>query len=92
MKAIVHDVYGSVDVLELRDVDMPEVGDDQVLVRVHAAGVDRGVWHLMTGLPYLVRMRASGCADPTPRCAASTWPERSRRSARTSPGSGPATK
>jgi NADPH:quinone reductase-like Zn-dependent oxidoreductase len=64
MKAIVHDVYGSVDVLELRDVDMPEVGDDQVLVRVHAAGVDRGVWHLMTGLPYLVRIAGVGLRRP----------------------------
>ena len=56
MKAIVQDTYGSPDVLELRDIDKPVVGDDDVLVCVHAAGVDRGVWHLMTGLPYLVRM------------------------------------
>ena len=37
MKAIVHDTYGSLDVLELRDIDKPVVGDDDVLVRVHAA-------------------------------------------------------
>jgi NADPH:quinone reductase-like Zn-dependent oxidoreductase len=43
MKAIVQDTYGSADVLELRDIDRPEIGDDEVLVRVHAAGVDRGV-------------------------------------------------
>lgn len=55
MKAIVQDRYGSPDVLELRDIDRPEIGDDEVLVRVHAAAVDPGVWHLMTGLPYLVR-------------------------------------
>ena len=48
MKAIVQDVYGSVDVLELRDVDTPVPGDDDVLIRVRAAGVDQGVWHLMT--------------------------------------------
>jgi NADPH:quinone reductase-like Zn-dependent oxidoreductase len=56
MKAIVQDEYGSPDVLELRDVDKPRFGDDEVLVRVHAAGVDRGVWHLMTGLPYFLRL------------------------------------
>jgi NADPH:quinone reductase-like Zn-dependent oxidoreductase len=42
MKAIVQETYGSADVLELRDVDQPEIADDEVLVRVHAAGVDRG--------------------------------------------------
>jgi NADPH:quinone reductase-like Zn-dependent oxidoreductase len=51
MNAIAHDRYGSADVLELRDVDKPAVGADVVLVRVHAAGVDSGVWHLMTGMP-----------------------------------------
>jgi len=56
MKAIVQDTYGSPDVLELSDIDKPVVEHDDVLVRVHAAGVDRGVWHLMTGLPYLVRL------------------------------------
>src|SRR3712207_4250822 len=56
MKAIVQDTYGSPDVLKLREIDKPEVGDDGALVRVHAAGVDRGVWHLMTGLPYLTRL------------------------------------
>ncbi|MFC8619649.1 NAD(P)-dependent alcohol dehydrogenase [Micromonospora purpureochromogenes] len=56
MKAIVQDRYGSADVWELRDIDPPRPGDDDVLVRVHAAGVDPGVWHLMTGLPYPVRL------------------------------------
>jgi NADPH:quinone reductase-like Zn-dependent oxidoreductase len=56
MKAIVQEEYGSPDVLELKDVEQPEIGDDEVLVRVHAAGVDRGVWHLMTGLPYFLRL------------------------------------
>jgi NADPH:quinone reductase-like Zn-dependent oxidoreductase len=41
MKAIVQDSYGSADVLELRDIDKPEIADDEVLVRVRAAGVDR---------------------------------------------------
>jgi NADPH:quinone reductase-like Zn-dependent oxidoreductase len=49
MKAIVHDTYGLTDVLELRDIDKPGVGDHDVLVRVHSAGVNMGVWHLMRG-------------------------------------------
>jgi NADPH:quinone reductase-like Zn-dependent oxidoreductase len=64
MKAIVQDTYGSADVLELRDIDPPEIADDQVLVRVHAAGVDRGVWHLMAGLPYPIRMAGYGVRAP----------------------------
>jgi NADPH:quinone reductase-like Zn-dependent oxidoreductase len=56
MKAIVQDTYGSADVLELRDIDRPEPKDDEVLVRVHAAGLHRGDWHVMTGLPYLIRV------------------------------------
>lgn len=50
------DVYGSADVLELRDIDTPVIGDRDVLVRVRAAGVDPSVWHLMTGTPYLIRL------------------------------------
>ena len=64
MKAIVHDTYGSADVLELRDIDRPEIADDEVLVRVHAAGVDRGVWHVMTGLPYPIRLAGFGLRAP----------------------------
>jgi len=56
MQAIVHDVYGDADVLQLRDIQAPSVGTNDVLVRVRAAGVDRGVWHLMTGTPHLVRL------------------------------------
>jgi NADPH:quinone reductase-like Zn-dependent oxidoreductase len=64
MKAIVHDEYGSADGLELRDLAKPEVGDNEVLVRVHAAGVDRGVWHVMTGLPYPIRLAGYGLRAP----------------------------
>ncbi len=64
MKAIVQDTYGSTDVLELRDIDKPEIADDEVLVRVHAAGVDRGVWHTMTGLPYPIRLAGYGLRAP----------------------------
>jgi NADPH:quinone reductase-like Zn-dependent oxidoreductase len=64
MKAIVRDSYGSSDVLELRDIGKPEIADDEVLVRVHAAGVDRGVWHIMTGLPYPIRLAGYGLRAP----------------------------
>src|SRR5918997_258224 len=67
MKAIAQDRYGSTDVLEFRDVDRPEIAADEVLVRVHAAGVDRGVWHLMTGLPYPVRLAGYGVRAPKNR-------------------------
>jgi NADPH:quinone reductase-like Zn-dependent oxidoreductase len=56
MQAIVQDTYGSADVLHLSEIDRPQVGAGQVLVRVHAAGVDFGVWHLMAGIPYAVRL------------------------------------
>ena len=64
MKAIVRDTYGSADVLELRDIDKPEIADDEVLVHVHAAGMDRGVWHVMTGLPYPIRLAGYGLRAP----------------------------
>ena len=64
MKAIVQDTYGSPDTLELRDIDKPEVGNDEVLVRVHAAGVDQGVWHVMAGLPYPIRLAGYGLRVP----------------------------
>src|SRR5215204_5446524 len=60
MKAMVWDAYGPPDVLELRDIDIPEIADDEVLVRVHAAGVGRDVWHVMTGLPYPIRLAGYG--------------------------------
>jgi NADPH:quinone reductase-like Zn-dependent oxidoreductase len=56
MKAIVQDRFGSPDVLDYRDIEDPSVGKDGVLVRVHAAGCGPDVWHLMTGLPYFVRV------------------------------------
>jgi NADPH:quinone reductase-like Zn-dependent oxidoreductase len=64
MKAIIQDNYGSAEVLELRDVEKPRPGDDELLIRVHAAGLDPGVWHLMTGLPYLVRLMGFGLRKP----------------------------
>jgi NADPH:quinone reductase-like Zn-dependent oxidoreductase len=56
MKAIVQDTYGSADVLDLRDVDQPVPRDDDVLLRVLAASVFIGDWHIMTGLPYVFRL------------------------------------
>ncbi len=63
MKAIVQDSYGSVEVLHARDIERPEVGDDQVLVRVHAASVHVGDWILMTGSPFVMRF-ATGLRKP----------------------------
>jgi NADPH:quinone reductase-like Zn-dependent oxidoreductase len=64
MRAVVRDRYGPADVLELRTVEVPEVADDEVLVRVHAAGLDRGAWHIMAGLPYLIRIAGYGLRAP----------------------------
>lgn len=64
MKAVVQDVYGNPEVLQLRDVTKPVAGDGGLLIRVRAAGVDRGVWHLMTGLPYLMRVVGYGLRRP----------------------------
>jgi NADPH:quinone reductase-like Zn-dependent oxidoreductase len=55
MLAMVQDMYGSAEVLELRDIDKPEIGDDEVLVRVRAAGVNPADWAIMSGLPYIAR-------------------------------------
>jgi NADPH:quinone reductase-like Zn-dependent oxidoreductase len=56
MKAIVRHKYGSPDVLRLEDIEEPVVEDDRVLVRVRAASVNAADWHLLRGLPYLLRM------------------------------------
>jgi len=58
MRAVVQDAYGeeASDVLRLEEIERPKVGDDDVFVRVRAAGVHVGDWHVMTGLPYLIRM------------------------------------
>ena len=56
MKAIAQDRYGPADVLELRDIDVPAVGERDVVVRVRAAGCGPDVWHYMTGQPYFARL------------------------------------
>ena len=63
MKAIVQDTYGSAEVLEAREIEKPRIGDDEVLVRVHAASVHVGDWIVMSGKPYVMRM-ATGLRKP----------------------------
>jgi NADPH:quinone reductase-like Zn-dependent oxidoreductase len=69
MRAIVQDKYGeeAADVLRLEEINRPEVGDDDVLVRVRAASVHIGDWHVMTGLPYLLRVVGFGFRAPKVR-------------------------
>jgi NADPH:quinone reductase-like Zn-dependent oxidoreductase len=67
MKAIVLDEYGSPDVLELREIDKPVVGDDEVLVRVHADCLHPDVRHMMRGMPYFLRIIGAGLRMPSNR-------------------------
>jgi NADPH:quinone reductase-like Zn-dependent oxidoreductase len=66
MTAVVQDRYGCepADVLRLTVIDKPSIAADQVLVRVHAASVDRGTWHIMAGLPYPIRLAGFGLRRP----------------------------
>jgi NADPH:quinone reductase-like Zn-dependent oxidoreductase len=66
MLAITQDNYGSNDVLKVANVDKPEIGDDEVLVRVHAASIHVGDWILMTGSPFVMRF-ATGLRKPKNR-------------------------
>jgi NADPH:quinone reductase-like Zn-dependent oxidoreductase len=67
MKAIVQDKYGTPDALELREIDKPVVKDDEVLVQVHAASVHPDVWHVVRGLPYVLRLMGAGLLKPKNR-------------------------
>ena len=66
MRAIVQDGYGTTPdtVLRLAEIARPTIGDDEVLVRVAAASVDKGTWHVMTGLPYAMRLAGFGVRRP----------------------------
>jgi NADPH:quinone reductase-like Zn-dependent oxidoreductase len=66
MTAIVQDEYGPApeDVLRLEEIDKPTIGENEILVKVHAASVDRGTWHVMAGLPYPIRMAGFGLRRP----------------------------
>jgi NADPH:quinone reductase-like Zn-dependent oxidoreductase len=63
MRAVVQHRYGGSEVLRVARVPRPEPGDEQVLVKVRAAGLDRGTEHLMTGKPYAARL-AFGLTRP----------------------------
>jgi len=67
MRAIVQDRYGSADTWRLLDIQRPAIQDHEVLVQVHAAGLDRGTWHEMTGRPYLMRIIGFGLRAPKHR-------------------------
>lgn len=67
MRAIVQDRYGSSDTWQLTETDRPEIKAHEVLVHVHAAGLDRGTWHEMTGRPYLMRIMGFGLRSPRNR-------------------------
>jgi NADPH:quinone reductase-like Zn-dependent oxidoreductase len=64
MKAIAQDRYGDTGVLALRDIDPPKPAGGEVLIQVKAAGADPGVWHMMTGVPYLMRVIGFGFRRP----------------------------
>jgi NADPH:quinone reductase-like Zn-dependent oxidoreductase len=55
MQAMVQDTYGTAEVMQLRDIDKPQIGDNEVLIRVRAAGVNPADWAIMSGLPYIAR-------------------------------------
>jgi NADPH:quinone reductase-like Zn-dependent oxidoreductase len=72
MRAIVQHGYGTApeDVFRLEQIPRPGIGPDEVLVRVRAASVDNGTWHLMTGIPYLMRIAGlRGPRNPVPGMA-----------------------
>jgi NADPH:quinone reductase-like Zn-dependent oxidoreductase len=64
MKAIVQDRYGSPDVLRFTEIDPPSVGPDEVLVRVRAASVHPDIWHVLHGVPYVLRLMGAGVRRP----------------------------
>jgi len=67
MRAVVQERYGSSDTWQQTETERPSISADEVLVRVHAAGLDRGTWHEMTGRPYLMRLMGFGLRSPKHR-------------------------
>jgi NADPH:quinone reductase-like Zn-dependent oxidoreductase len=67
MRAVVQDAYGTADVLRLAEVVRPTAAVDDVLVRIRAAGVHIGDWHVMAGRPYLMRLMGFGVRAPRAR-------------------------
>jgi NADPH:quinone reductase-like Zn-dependent oxidoreductase len=66
MTSVVQDRYGPgpEELLRVAQIERPTIADDDVLVRVHAASVDRGTWHIMAGLPYPIRLAGFGFRRP----------------------------
>ncbi len=64
MNAIVQERYGSAEDFRFARIPRPEVAENEVLLQVRAAGLDRGTWHLMTGRPYLLRILGFGLRGP----------------------------
>jgi NADPH:quinone reductase-like Zn-dependent oxidoreductase len=69
MRAIVQDRFGPPDVLQLADTSLPEVGADDVLVRVHAAALNPADWHILRGDPLVARLMGLGLTRPKARVA-----------------------
>lgn len=67
MRAIAQDAYGTTEVLRLAEIAKPVIAANEVLVKVGAAGMDRGTWHMMTGQPYLLRIMGFGFRKPKNR-------------------------
>ena len=64
MKAIVYTKYGSPDVLQLKDVEIPAPKDDEVLIKIHAASVNAYDWHFLTADIFLIRLMGGGLLKP----------------------------
>ena len=64
MNAIVQTAYGSPDVLQLKDIERPVPQAHEVLIKVQASSVHAGVWHLMRGTPFLIRLVFGGLRQP----------------------------
>lgn len=64
MRAVVQTRYGSVDDLEVREVEIPSIGDDELLVKVHAASLHPDVWHVVVGRPWVLRTMGGGFRRP----------------------------
>ncbi|RPI04212.1 MAG: NAD(P)-dependent alcohol dehydrogenase, partial [Ignavibacteriae bacterium] len=64
MKAVVYTKYGSPDVIQIRDVEKPAPGDNEVLIKIHAASVNAYDWHFLTADIFLIRFMGGGLFKP----------------------------
>ena len=64
MKALIYEKYGPPEVLQLQEVEKPIPGDDEVLVKVHAASINSRDWRLMRAKPFFIRLMAGGLLKP----------------------------